>query len=239
MTQTVIHGSNVNVLVDINDIWTYIGCATGCAFEFENEIILKTDRNAGLFRKKRARISDTRSSVSGVMTSGANTERASIFYFLQEGVRRRELNFQFLYIDDAGNDVSILQTAIVQAISLNADVSNFAEFDMQLEGTGNFEQSIIVPPSGTPTCEQEPTIYAELTADSATYSNALLIPAVGETITILHVSRSGATYYETSGTPGNLEFQYTTGTGTITFLLTGNPANPDLEPISIEYKIEI
>jgi len=210
MTQTVIHGSNVNCLVKINDIWTYIGCATGCVFEFLNEIILKTNRNAGLFRKKRARISDSRSSVSGVMTSGANTEKASIFYFLQEGVRRRELEFQFLYIDEAQNDISVLQTAIVQDIQLAADVSNFAEFDMQLEGTGNITVGTVLPPSPTD-C---PVILSDwwVTTPDATSITGASANGIATTLagkTVIEVDREGLQQNETSGTPGNRQYRYT------------------------------
>lgn len=211
MTQTVIHGNNVNLLVKINDVWTYIGCATGCVFNFTNEIILKTDRNAGLFRKKRARISDSRSSVSGVMTSGANTTKASIFYFLQEGVRRRELEFQFLYIDEALNDISILQTAIVQDISLNADVSNFAEFDMQLEGTGGVTIGTVLPPS-PPDC---PVILSDWwvtvegeTSISGASANGTATTLAGKTV--IEVDRDGLQQDEVTGggTPGNRQYRY-------------------------------
>lgn len=210
MTQTVIHGSNVNLLVKINDVWTYIGCATGCVFEFLNEIILKTDRNAGLFRKKRARISDSRSSVSGVMTSGANTEKASVFYFLQEGVRRRENEFQFLYIDEAGNDVSILQTAIVQDIQLSADVSNFAEFDMQLEGSGTLTIGTVDPPSPTdcPVLKSDYWVTVEgATSITGASANGIATTLAGKTV--IEVDREGLQQNETSGTPGNRQYRYT------------------------------
>lgn len=240
MTQTVIHGRDVNCLIKIDSIWTYIGCAADCTFEFENEIILKTDRNAGLFRKKRVRISDSRASVSGVMTSGFNSSKASIFYFLQEGIRRAENEFQFLYIDEALNDVSILMTALVQHISLNADVSDFAEFDMNLEGTGGITIGTIEPPiPPVTTCEVQDTIIKALAEGAISVQEALLIQGVG-TISILAVSRSGLTYYETTGTAGNLQFVYNSTLGTITFQSDnpGNPPAPDLEPVSIEWQIE-
>jgi len=224
VTQTVIHGRNVNLLIKISGVWIYIGCATNCSFEFDNEIIFKTDVNAGLFRKKRVRISDSRGAISGVMTSGVNTERASIFYFLQEGVRRTELEFQFLYIDEAGNDISVLMTAIIQSITLSADVSNFAEFDMNIEGTGNISVGTVEPPAptGCPVLKSDYWVTTPgATSISGASAGGIATTLAGKTV--IEVDREGLGQDPVIGgaTPGNRQYRYS-GTN----LLETDIANP-------------
>jgi len=53
---------------------------------------------------------------------------------------------------------------------------------------------------------------------------------------IIAVARTGATHYETAGTPGNLEFKTDLPNGDIIFDST-NVFNAD-EWVSVEYKIE-
>lgn len=235
-----IHGRDVNVLVDVGGTDIYIGCATSSVFRFRNEIIGKTDVNAGLFRKKRVRISDMSASVSGVsITEGG--DKVGQFYFLQEGVRRTEQNLKFLFVDEDGVDTVLEMVGLVESIEINSDVSNFSEYDINFEGTGPFTISELAPPdSGEVSCETQDTIYTTLAEGAISIQNPLLIQASGQTITIISVSRSGAVFYETTAPAGNLEFNYNSTTGEISFLNAGNPAGGgfDLEPVSVEYKIE-
>ena len=132
--------------VKVDGVYTPIGCAVSCSFHFENEIILKTDVNAGLFRKKRVRISDCNCSVSG-LTTLENNETISDLYFLQEGVRRTEQDLRFRFTDEGGLSKQIQGMFIVQSNDINGDVSAFSEFDLNFEGTGGFSISDITDDS--------------------------------------------------------------------------------------------
>lgn len=220
----VIHGRDVNVLIDISGVLTYIGCASGCVWTFENEIIAKTDVNAGLFRKKRVRISDSRGSITGVMTTSGGA-KASVFYFLQEAVRRQELDFTFLYVDENGGDVAIEMTAIINTCTLTADVSNFAEFDLEIEGTGNISIGTIVPPVPV-VCDDLKSDYWT-TTPGATSITGVSANGVATTLagkTVIAVDREGLGQDSTNGTPGNRQYRYTG----INLLETDalNPYNP-------------
>lgn len=222
MESKVIHGRDVNVLVSIDSVWTYIGCSTDSTFEFENEIIGKTDVNAGLFRKKRVRISDSRASVSGVsITEGGN--KVGQFYFLQEAVRRTEQLLKFLFIDETGADTTIEMTALVRNININSDTSNFSEYDISFEGTGNITIGTLAPPESGSECQQ---VFSDwwatvegATSISGTSANGIATTLAGKTI--IEVDREGLVLNSVSIIPANNQFRYT-GTDEIEI----DPSNP-------------
>lgn len=224
MSET-IHGRDSNMYVKIDDIWTLIGCATMFTFEFNNEIIYKTDRNAGLNRKKRVRMSDCRASVSGVMIiEGSSNVGAA--YFLQEGVRRSELDLRLAYIGANGNDYTIEMTGIVEGIPINADVSNFSEYDINFEGTGPFVLGTIEP-SEVGECPEIKSDYWTTTPDAISITgasaNGIATTLAGKTV--LNVDREGFGLTSTAGTPGNAQYRYT-GTNLLE-TDAGNPYNAD------------
>lgn len=224
MASKVIHGRDVNVLVDVSGLWTYIGCATDSTFEFDNEIIGKTDVNAGLFRKKRVRISDSRASVSGVSTTEGG-DKVGQFYFLQEGVRRTEQSLKFLFIDEAGVDTTIEMTALVRSISINSDTSNFSEFDIGFEGTGNITISTLEPPESGSLCPNVLSDWWETTEGETSISGASF-HGTATTLagkTIIEVDREGMVLNPVSGVPGNGQYRYT---GTTIEVSPSNPFNP-------------
>lgn len=56
-----------------------------------------------------------------------------------------------------------------------------------------------------------------------------LIPSAGLSITILSVAREGVIYSQTSGTPGDLEYKYTSASGKIEFRDIGNSGGEKIE----------
>jgi hypothetical protein len=142
-----IFGTDVTLEVKISGSYIAIGCATNCSFRFNNEIILKTDVNAGLFRKKKARISDCSAGVSGLTTLVIDTTASSL-YFLQEGVRRIEQDLRFTFIDLDGVSKQIQGFFIVENIEVNGSASDFSETDIEFQGTGGFAISTIDDESG-------------------------------------------------------------------------------------------
>lgn len=139
---SVVFGRNMIFEVKVSGTYTPVGCAVSCSFEFSNEMIGKTDVNAGLFRKKRVRLSDCRGSAQG-LTTLVNDATLSVLYFLQEGVRRTEQDVRFRFTDETGLSKQIQGLFLVLSIPVNGDISGFSEFDISFEGTGGFSISII------------------------------------------------------------------------------------------------
>lgn len=131
----VVTGRNIILEVKVDDVYYPIACASSCSFEFQNELIGKTDVNAGLFRKKRVRIGDNRASVQGVTTLEVDG-KLSVLYFLQEAVRRTEQDLRFTLTDESGLIKQVQGIYLVASVSASGDVSAFCEFDISFEGTG-------------------------------------------------------------------------------------------------------
>jgi hypothetical protein len=131
----IIFGNNAVLQVGISGTYFSIGCAVSCVFDFENELIPKTDVNAGLFRKKRVRMSDCSMSVQGLTTLVDDTTYSPM-YFLQEGVRRTEQDLRILFTDEGGISKQIQGSFLVRKIQLTGKADDFSEFDMEFDGTG-------------------------------------------------------------------------------------------------------
>lgn len=223
--------------LEISTVWYPIFCGKTSELQMDQDEIEVTHVNSGINREYVPGMSSFTVNHSGVTVLDNTENRIALSYLVQEAQRRQILSYRLTSTDQDGNTQAITFDAFLRNAVLSRDITQWSQSNISLRVTGGVSFTTVEPP-GTPTCEQEPTIYTTLAEAATTVVSALLIPGVGETITILHVSRSGSTYYETSGTPGNLEFAYDDSTGTISFMLEGNPAAPDLEPISIEYKIE-
>lgn len=231
-------GKNLIFNMMIDGIPYPIFCAKTAFLDSSQDKIEVTHVNSGPHRNWVPGMSDSQINVVGLSLLNNDEGKISPFYLQQLSVRRSINEYLITATDQDANSIAITIQAFILNVNVGKDTVAWSQASLTLQPTEEWVYSSVIPPPGTPTCEQMPTIYDELAEGSTTYINALLIPGVGETITILHVSRAGTTYYETSGTPGNLEFKYTSGTGTIEWENPGNPADPDLEQISIEYKVE-
>lgn len=217
----VIFGSNAYMEVLYAGVYTPIGCALSCQFAFENELILKTDANAGLFRKRRVRMSDNSASISG-LTTLINDATLSILYFLQEGVRRSEVDLRFRFTDTAGQSRQIQGLFLVQSISITGDASAFSEFDLELQGTAGVTITTFDPaPEQLPGDVQSDWWETTPGASSITGVGEYGRTFVGKEV--LEVAREGTQHDEAGGSPGNREYAYD-GTN-ISFDPT-NPFNP-------------
>lgn len=208
-----------------------IGCAVSCSFEFENELIGKTDVNAGLYKKKRVRISDNRGSVQGLTTLENSATKLSVLYFLQEAIVRAEQTLRFVFTDEGGLTKYITGTYLVRAVALTADVSAFAEFDLQLEGTGGVEIGTVDPPIDT-LCPELQSDTWETTPGESSISGLGMEGKTYEGDEILVVFREGTQYDYTAGAPGNREYSYD---GVNISFDPLNPFNPD-EKVNVVWK---
>lgn len=130
-----VFGNDAVLQVNTGSGYVNIGCAYSCSFEFSNELIGKTDVNAGLFRKKRVRISDSKMSVQG-LTNLVDDTVYSPFYFLQEGVRRTEQDLRILFTDENGIQKQVQGFYLVESIQLSGKSDDFSEYDIEFQGTG-------------------------------------------------------------------------------------------------------
>ena len=224
---TVIFGKDVVVQAKVDDAYITIGCADASNFTFVNEIIGKTDVNAGLFRKKRARISDCNGSVQGISISESSATRLSIFHFLQEGIRRSEIEMRFVFTDDNGDSKMIAGSFIVSTIGLSATFTAFSDFDLQLEGTGDITISVIPNPPDV-LCDEWLDDWWDTTPGTYVVSGNSHYGLSFAGKELIYVEREGTGQnIITSGTPaaGSREVLYEMGSD-LTFDST-NPFNTD------------
>lgn len=221
---SVILGKDVALQLKVDGDYATIGCAVSCTFEFTNELIGKTDVNAGLFRKKRVRMSDCRGSVQGVTLSDSTATRLSPFFVLQEGIRRSELDMRFVYTDQSGNDKVISGLFLVQTISLVADASAFTDFDISLEGTGGIDISDVNIP-GDVVCDEMFRDTWRLAEGATSISGLGTVDGLSFAgKRIIGVYREGDEY-DPATVVGNRNYVY--DLTSISFLNPGNPADPD------------
>ena len=227
----IVLGRNVNVETLVDGDYIVVGCAVSCSFEFENELIGKTDVNAGLFRKRRVRISDTRGSVQGLTTLQNSTTRLTIFHFLQEAIRRTEQTLRFVFLDEAGFTRYLSGIFLVKTVNINSDVSAFSEFDLQLEGTGNIDIGVVIPPGGSGSGDDSgdsgesfcPELFSDYWETVEGETSISGIGVQGRSFAgqqIIEVDREGTEHEAVTGTPGNREYAYDS------INVSFDPANP-------------
>ena len=203
----VVFGKNVNVECLVDGDYVVIGCAVSCSFQFENELIGKTDVNAGLFRKKRVRISNNSGSVQGLTTLNNTVDRLTAFYFLQEAIRRTEQNMRFVFVDEIGDTRTITGLFLVQAVSLTGETSSFSEFDLTLDGTGGIEiGTVALPPDAV--CADMFSDYWETTPGGTSITGPGVQGRSFAGSDILEVDREGLQHDPAVGVPGNRQYAY-------------------------------
>lgn len=231
-------GKNMKVYMIIGGVSYPIFCGKTAFYDLNQDKIEVTHVNSGAHRNWVPGMSDSQINVTGVTLINNDELKVSANYLAELAIRRSINTYVITQIDQDGTTFSITVDAFLVNVNISRDVIAWSQSSVTLQPTGEPVFSSVIPAPGTPLCEEADPIYTTI-ADGVLYvESALLKPGVGQMITILHVTRSGTTYYETSGTPGNLEFKYSVvgANGRIAFQNVGNPA--PLEPVSIEYKVE-
>ena len=207
----VIHGKNCFVYILNGNDYYLIGCGISFSFEVENELILRTGINDGLFPKKRVRQTSFRGSVNSVMISESDAVKVSAFYLIQEGVRRTESTYKFEWEDNAAVTKTITGAFLVQAVNISTDVQSFSKFDLSIEGTGAFT----IDETDSPTEVVDENIDSDYwtTTDGETSISGTSVGGKSTTgKTLLAVSREGVVYDIVSGTPSGRQAKHTSGT---------------------------
>lgn len=207
----IIAGRNMVLEISISGTYIPIGCAYSCQFEIENEIIGKTDVNAGVFKKKRVRLSDCRANVQG-LTTLENGSTISVMYLLQESVRRVEQDLRFRFVDEAGLPWQIQGIFLISNVTVSGESTSFSQFDVSFEGTGGFSQSTPTDESGSSGISLLPGEVTfdwwETTPGGNTISGTGHFGRSFAGETVIEVDREGTGLFEVTGTPGSGQYEY-------------------------------
>ena len=229
-------GKNIHFELKIGVDYYRIFCGKTAYLDINQKEIEVTYVNSGDEEEYVPGMSNATINIVGLTLINNDEGKISINYLIAN--KRTIGEWRIRQTDQDGTTYQTTFSAFLTNANISRDVTQWSQSSVTLRVSGGFTNSTTIDPPGTPVCEIADPIYKDLAEGALFVSDALLIPGAGETITILHVSRSGTTYYETAGSPGNLEFQYNSTLGRIIFQTAGNPASPDLEPVSIEYKVE-
>lgn len=211
-------GKDVTLSIFLDNAFRVIGCAKSCTFEIDQEIILRTGINDGLFPKKRVRRTDWRGSCSGVVVTDNTTDKYSPFRIIQEAVRRSENLYEWEFTDLDGNITTITGYAVIKGLPISADVQSFSSFDLQIEGSGAF---VLSDGGGSPSSITDENVDSSEWSVVAGQFGVSGSSVDGKSLVgkyLLAVARTGAAYeIITSGSPGNLQARFNSGAGSITF----------------------
>jgi len=214
----VVQGKNVRVQKDVSGVFHDIGCGIDCQFSVTNTFLGTTIRTdgSGPFIKRRKQLTDCTGSVSGV-TKTTNSGGLSVFHFLEEAVMGSAGNYRFIFEDDNGDEIVITMSAFVEATNISGNMGDMSRFDLNVLGNGGFAMSELAAPD-SPIADEpfsDTWILAEGETSISGPSSVHAYSLVGKEI--IDVAVEGLGYDPTTGTPGNRQYVFDSGAGTITF----------------------
>lgn len=213
MNNTIL-GTDVVAQIEIDGEWFPVFCAKSVSLNVNQGEIETTDVNAANARSFLPGISDSTVNVSGVTELNNDEGRVSIFYLLQSSIRRQIFPWRIIFENQDGDTQTVSFDAFLLNGLVDGTVSQFSQSNITYRVTGEFQFSEIVPPPSAPICEVEDPLYKTVVAGQNSVSDSLLTQSGVE---ILEVQREGLGQVQTTGTPGNREFRFIAGTGTIEF----------------------
>ena len=226
-----IRGKNVFAQLKIDGVFYPVFCAKGATFNSVQDSIETTNINSGAARQYVPGMQAATLDVNGITTADNSNSRVSIIYLLQAAQRRTTFEMRLLMTDENATQLAITFSAFSTTLSINREIGSFSQSNASFQITGNVDIDTTIPAPTPPECEIQDPLYLTLSEAATSVSDALLTTAG---VTILEVRREGLQYDETTGTPGNRQFKFTAGTGTISFDPT-NPGNPGGESIYVLY----
>ncbi len=236
MPATDVEGKNVIAYMKIEDEYSPIFCATVNEFNLDQDEIETTHVNSGPNREFVPGMGGATLGVTGI-TWAKNGSRIAITYLVQQSVRRLIHTLRLVITDGVTptpNVTVMTFDAFIRNTSITSPKNAFSTSNVTFRITGGIEFSEILDPPSEPFCEVQQPLYLAFAESETSVQSDSLIPESGFTITILEVQREGLGHDQTSGTPGNRQFKYTSATGTISFDTT-NPSNG--ETVYVLYKI--
>lgn len=197
--------------------WYPVLCQVEVNYKLQQEVILKTGVNSGIFREKATRLNEAFCSVRGI-TPIENGDVISVFYMLQESIRTAPQEIRIKYVDQAGGNQQISGTAYIVNIDMPSPQADFMTVTIDFEFSGAITiENVTAPPSAGL------VLYSDLwttTAGQNYISGASAIHAyslVGKTI--LEVDREGVQYdlIANNSTPGNRQCSWNTSSNRLVF----------------------
>jgi len=221
-----VKGKNVVISILVSGTYYPIFCCKDAEFTINQDEIETTSVNSGSSREYEPGMMNATLSVSGVTTIDNSEGQISVNYLSQQSIRRQT---QDIILTMTANNGTILITsfrAIIVTSGFNRNTLGYSQSNVSFRITGDVEFDTIITP---PTVLTVYSIYITCVEGEFSVQDNDLIG-----VEVIQVARSGDTHEETSGTPGNHQYQFVSGTGTINFY-SSNPFNDD-EVIYVEYK---
>jgi hypothetical protein len=228
-----VQGRNVIIRLLVDEVYYPVFCAKTFSFVQTQEVVEVTSVDSGNDREYEPGMTSTTVDISGVTLLDNTEGRISVLYLMQLAQRRARQTMRATLTDQDGGSVVVQFNAIITSNSFDKALGGaFSQSNTTLLVTGAFTiDNPIDPPA--PSEVQEP-LYIDAVEGEFSVSDPLLEQ---DDVEILHVEREGIGHTETAGTPGNREFRFTSGTGTIEFD-SGNPFNAG-EVIYILYQMPV
>lgn len=220
-----IHGTDILLSLKIGASFIPVLCAIDMTYNCSQETVLATSASTGKWRQKRLRgLSEWSVSLSGLTKIDNTDGQVSFFYLLQENIRGSEQIIQIMFEDNLGNTQILEGTVIIPELSINGNVSSFADVSVLFEGTGAVEITEAVSGGGesgeSDTCDD---LMSDTWLVVAGNNNITGAGQEGRSFAgheIIEVDREGLQHDYTDGTPGNRQYGYDGN------LVTFDPANP-------------
>lgn len=227
-----VKGKNIIISMLQDGVYYPVFCAKSLVLTQEQEVIEITSIVSGNDREYEPGLTSTTLEVSGITILDNSALRISILYLMQITHRRETHTMKITLTDDDGNSKDVGFNAIITTNSFTKDLGGaFSQSSVSMIVTGAITiTDTINPPSPS---EVQDTLYITGVEGATSVSHSLL-EATG--VEIIEVTRSGLSYVQTGGTPGNFQFKFTggAGNGKVDFY-TGMPFNSG-EVVSVIYK---
>lgn len=209
-----IHGTDILLSMKIGASFIPVLCAIDMTYTCSQEVVLATSASTGKWRQKRLRgLSEWSVSLTGLTKIDNTDGQVSFFYLLQENIRGSEQLIQIMFEDADGNTQILEGTVIIPELSINGNVSSFADVSVLFEGTGAVEITEAVSGGGGESGESDlcDDLFSDTWVMAEGESSISGAGQEGRSFAgheILEVDVEGMQYDYKSGTPGNREFGY-------------------------------
>ena len=227
-----VKAKNVIVEVDISGTYYPFFCGKNMTFSQNQELIEITSVNSAVAREYEAGMTTANLSIDGVTILDNTGNKVAILYLMQESIRRTPQTMRIRLTDDDGGTKQIAFTALITNNTLSRSYGQYSQSSTSLTITGEPVISAIIDPPGV-ACPADP-LYIDVVAGASSVHSALLEAAGVE---ILTVARTGTVHNATTGTPGNLQYLFTGGTGNGTIAFDATVPFEASEVIYILYKV--
>jgi hypothetical protein len=220
MANEVIHGKDCILELLDSGVYYPILCAEEFSFRLTQETIPTTTADSGIANEYELGLTDWAMTVSG-LTAVENDTRVTIFYLMQEALRRQAQTVKATFTNEQSQTIYITGRVLFPSMELAVNVNDFGNATVEMQGTGAPSIGIVAPP--TPQTE---IVYSDVWTctpgqayiDGLSDTTGKEYSLISNDIEILEVDRSGDQYdVILLGTIGNRQCKYNSSQGRITF----------------------